>query len=363
MPPALAEALGPPLRIGYSCWGFLTDGVLDTPDGARSFRRAFVDALQAAGHEVVLVQANRDLIEAGTDLTGTYRFDAGLPSLDAIVFEWRWPLPGRNTTACGTPGHTCDLHRQQQLLDHYTHDLGLPTVVWDHDLWLPADDPLRGHANVRVADPALHPSTGAITVTSPVPDRRLDTADPSDLARLPRPLPLVYVGNQYGRDEAFDRWFAPAAAQMNHRVAGKWTNTSAWPHVQFTGRIRFADVAGLHAQALATVLLKPERYRTVGAFGTRLFESVTQGCLPMTPADTVGAERLTPKILHVRDAAELVDRIRWIEDIAGTDEHADVIRACLDLLEPYRVSRQAAVLLAALHDLAGTTRPAPVRSR
>jgi hypothetical protein len=363
MPPALVEALGPPLRIGYSCWGFLTDGVLDTPDGARSFRRAFVDALQAAGHEVVLVQANRDLIEAGTDLTSAYRFDAGLPELDAIVFEWRWPLPGRNTTACGTPGHTCDLHRQQHLLDHYTHGLGVPTVVWDHDLWLPADNPLRREANVRVADPALHPSAGAITVTSPIPDEALDTADPSALTRLPRPLRLVYVGNQYGRDDAFDRWFAPAAAEVTHRVAGKWTNTGAWPNVQFTGRIRFAEVAGLYAQALATVLLKPERYRTVGAFGTRLFESVTQGCLPLTPADTVGAERLTPESLHVRDAADLVDRIRWIESIAGTDEHADVIRDCLDLLDPYRVSRQAAALLAALYDLAGSSRPDPLRSR
>jgi hypothetical protein len=363
MPSAPAEALMPPLRIGYSCWGFLTSGVLDTPDGARSFRRTFIDALHAAGHEVVLVQANRDLVEAGTDLTSAYRFDEGLPDLDAIVFEWRWPLPGRNTTACGTPGHTCDLHRQQQLLDHYTHDLGLPTVVWDHDLWLPDDDPLRCQANVRVADPALYPSANAITVTSPIPDEALDNADPTALARPPRSLPLVYVGNQYGRDKAFDRWFAPAAAQMVHRVAGKWTNTSAWPHVKFTGRIRFAEVAGLHAQALTTVLLTPERYRTVGAFGTRLFESVTQGCLPLTPADTVGAERLTPTNLHVRDDAELVDRIRWIESIAGTDEHAALIRACLDMLSPYRVSQQADVLLATLHDLAGTGRPDPLRSR
>lgn len=133
--------------------------------------------------------------------------------------------------------------------------------------------------------------------------------------------------------------------------------------MQFTGRIRFAEVAGLRAQALTTVLLKPERHRTVGAFGSRLFEAVTQRCLPLTPADTVCAERLTPKSLHVRDAAELVDRIRWIASIAGTDEHAGLIRACLDLLDPYRVSRQAAVLLAALHDLAGTGRPDSLRSR
>jgi hypothetical protein len=193
MPIMPTEATRTPLRIGYSCWGFLINGILDTPDGGRSFRRSFVTALQQAGHHVVLLQANRDLIEAGTDLTGVYQFDDGMPSLDAIIYEWRWPLPERNTTACGTPGHTCDLHRQQQLLNHYTHRLGLPSIVWDHDLWLPADDPLRDRLNVCIADPALQPSPGAITVTSPIPDEALDTADPDHLARLPRPLPLVWA--------------------------------------------------------------------------------------------------------------------------------------------------------------------------
>ena len=56
---------------------------------------------------------------------------------------------------------------------------------------------------------------------------------------MPRPLPLVYVGNQYDRDEAFGAFFAPAAARFEHRVAGKWTRTADWPHVNFTGRCPF----------------------------------------------------------------------------------------------------------------------------
>ncbi|WP_203821578.1 hypothetical protein [Paractinoplanes ferrugineus] len=341
------------MRIGYSFWGFLTDGVLDTPDGGRSYRRPVIDALQQAGSHVVLVQANRDLIEAGVDLTGAYTFDDGLPGLDAIIYEWRWPLPARNTTVCGSPGHTCDLHRQQQLIDHFTHTRRLPTIIWDQDRRLPADDPLRLCPNVRVADYALRPGPGAITVNCPVPDGLLDTADPHQLARLPRPLPLVYVGNQYDRDDAFDHYFAPAAARATHRVAGKWTKTGAWPDIHFTGRVGFAEVAALHSQALATVLLLPERYRTVGHQTSRLFESITQGCLPLTPADIFGAEVFTPPQLHVRDAADVIDKITWIQRIAGTAEHAALIRACLDLLDPYRTSRQAAVLLAALRDLAG----------
>ena len=359
--PSVIAPAGPRLRIGYSFWGFLTSGVLDTPDGGRGYRRSVIDALQAAGHHVVLVQANRDLTEAGIDLAGLYRFDDGLPDLDAIIYEWRWPLDGRNTTACGTPGHTCDLHRQQQLLDHYTHKRGVPSVIWDQDRWLPSDDPLRAQPNVRVAEYALRPTSGAVTVACPVPDDLLDFADAQQLARESRDLRLVYVGNQYGRDDAFGHYFAPAAARVPHLVAGKWVEVDRWPQVRFTGRCRFEEVASIHRRALATVLLLPERYRRVGHQTSRLFESIVNGCLPLTPADTACAERFTPPSLHVRSSDEVVDRIRWIESIAGTEEHAALIRECLDLLDPYRTSRQAAALIAVLHDLAGAARPDSVR--
>lgn len=350
------------MRIGYSCWGFLTPGVLDTPDGSRANRRAVIDALQQAGHRVVLLQTNRDLTEASVDVTAQYRFSSGLPDLDAIIFEWRWPLPGRNTTACGSPGHTCDLHRQRQLLDHYTYGQSLPTIVWDLDRRLDADDPLRAQPNVRVAEFALYPTPGATTVACPVPDEILDSADPRMLAAADRDLDLVYVGNQYGRDDAFDRLFAAAAAACRHLVAGKWTETSAWPHIRFSGRCRFDEVAGLHRRALATLLLLPQRYRTVGHQTCRLFEAVTQGCLPLTPADTVGADRFTPATLHVRDADEVISKLRWIAGIQGTAEHANLIGACLRMLDPYRVSIQVPVLLNALYGIAGTGQPVPSRS-
>src|SRR5262245_53401099 len=118
------------MRIGYSTWGFLSAGIVDTPDGSRAYRRPFIDELVRHGADVGLVQANRDLNEAGVDLSANYRWDDGMPDLDAMIFEWRWPLPGRNITACGSPRHTCDLHRQTELVGHYT-DAGLPTLIWD----------------------------------------------------------------------------------------------------------------------------------------------------------------------------------------------------------------------------------------
>ncbi|HZN18532.1 MAG TPA: hypothetical protein VFB84_10175 [Micromonosporaceae bacterium] len=67
------------MRIGYSMWGFLGTGTLDTPDGSRSYRRAMVDALIATGHEVVFLQNNRDLFEARVDLRDRYVWHNGLP--------------------------------------------------------------------------------------------------------------------------------------------------------------------------------------------------------------------------------------------------------------------------------------------
>ena len=72
------------MKIGYSFWGFLGNGITNTPDGGRSHRRPFIDALLARGHEIVFLQANRDLLEADDALGGAYAFDGGIPKIDAL---------------------------------------------------------------------------------------------------------------------------------------------------------------------------------------------------------------------------------------------------------------------------------------
>jgi hypothetical protein len=330
------------VKIGYSYWGFLGPGVLDTPDGGRSHRRTLLDGLRARGHELVLLQGNRDLNEAGDDYTTTYTWDPGLPpEVDALFLEWRWPIPGRNTTPCGSPGHTCDLHRQHQLLAGYTAR-GVPTVLWDKDQQLPASDPLRRHPTVRVLEPALHPHPGSTSLLFPVADTALDHALTTvhDLAELPRDLPLVYIGNQYDRDDAFTRYLAPAAAQIRHRIAGKWPDTSRWPDLTFTGRIPLPDGDPLDRGATTTVLLLPDRYAAVGQMTQRLFEAVLAGCLPITPASIRGAARFTPPDLHAADGRQVADLIRRLHSIAGTADHAALIRACLQRLDLFRLSAQ-----------------------
>jgi hypothetical protein len=336
--------VGVPVRLGYSFWGFLGPGVTDTPDGGRSHRRTLIDGILRAGHDIVFLQHNRDLTEAGHDLTGSYAWDDGLPALDALFLEWRWPIPGRNTTTCGSSGHTCDLHRQDQLLAAYTCGQRLPTVIWDKDLQLPAPHPLRHLPQVAVCEAALLPRRGTASLLFPVSDADLDTADPAALAATDRRLPLVYIGNQYDRDEAFGEFFAPAAARFPHRVAGKWTHTTGWPHVAFTGRCPFPEVSPLYRSALATVLLLPDRYARAGQMTQRLPEAVLAGCLPLTPANIACASTFTPPALHATDAQQVIDHIKRAQAIAGTARHAELIAACLARLSIFRLSHQVTAL-------------------
>ncbi|MBL7495667.1 hypothetical protein I6A84_20885 [Frankia sp. CNm7] len=328
------------MLIGYSFWGFLGPGIIDTPDGGRSHRRTLIDGLQRRGHEVVFLQRDRDRTEAGLDLADLYRWEPGLPVIDVLMLEWRWPIAGRNTTPCGTASHTCDLHRQAELVTHYTDRLGTPTLLWDKDRQLPADDSLWTRPNVTICEPALHPRPRAVSLLFPLADAVLRTADPAALAALPRPLPLVYIGNQYDRDDAFERFFAPAAGNLPHAVAGKWSRTSQWPHVNFVGRIAFEQVAELYREALATVLLLPERYRSAGQMTQRIFEAVLAGCLPLAPTDIDDVDAFVPRCLQVVDGAETLSKIDWLTAVTRTTEHTDLISQCLGKLDLFRLSAQ-----------------------
>ncbi|GAA3904644.1 hypothetical protein GCM10022244_13540 [Streptomyces gulbargensis] len=342
------------MKIGYSFWGFLGNGITDTPDGGRSHRRPMIDALLGRGHEIVFLQANRDLIEAGDDLGNAYTFHSGSPDIDVLFLEWRWAIDGRNTTPCDTEGHTCDLHRQAELITRYTVRRKTPTVIWDKDRRLRPDSVWRRVRQTTVCEAALEPTPGAHRLLFPVDDRLLAEADPIVLAKKPRDLVLAYLGNQYDRDKHFDRFFAPSAARFDHLVGGKWTKTGRWPNVRFLGRLPFEAVNSVYGRSLATVLMLPDRYAAVGQMTQRIFEAVLAGCLPLAPADILHVDRFVPKELIVSSGGEVIERLSHLQRIAGTQQHADLIAACLDRLDLFRLSRQVDALDALLDAAANT---------
>jgi hypothetical protein len=179
----------------------------------------------------------------------------------------------------------------------------------------------------------------------------LDGADPRILAAVSRDLPLVYVGNQYDRDDQFSQLFAPAAAHFPHRVAGKWPGTGQWPHVTFTGRCAFSEVNAIYRSGLTTVLLLPDRYARAGHQTQRLFEAVLAGCLPLTPSPVPAAAGWTPPCLHVTGSGQVIDRIEWARAMAGSAEHAAVLADCLARLRPFRLSAWTRTLTAVIEGL------------
>lgn len=205
-------------------------------------------------------------------------------------------------------------------------DRGIPTVIWDKDRQLGRDS-WRHTPGVAVCEAALAPTPGAHRLLFPVADVLLDQADPNMLAQLPRAVVLAYAGNQYDRDEAFDRFFAPAADVLTHKVAGKWTETARWPHVEFLGRIPFDQVSRLYRDSLATVLLLPSRYAVVGQMTQRIFEAVLAGCLPLAPGDIRHVETFVPEELVVSTASEVIRRTTHLKETAGSREHRALISA------------------------------------
>jgi hypothetical protein len=65
--------------------------------------------------------------------------------------------------------------------------------------------------SVVVCEAAQAPSPGAVSLLFPVADADIDGADPVRLAAMPRPLPLVYIGNQCAVPSVGFLW-GPAAA-------------------------------------------------------------------------------------------------------------------------------------------------------
>ncbi|WP_439673478.1 hypothetical protein [Embleya sp. MST-111070] len=171
--------------------------------------------------------------------------------------------------------------------------------------------------------------------------------DPEALAAAPRRWLLVYVGNQYGRDPAFTTFFAPAARVHPHRVAGKWTRTDAWPHVDFIGRVGYPVGRELHRQGVASVLLTPERYSTVGAVGQRLFEAVLAGCLPIGPATIRGIHRNIPRALVAEDGAQVASLVGILTS-ASPRTRSKLLTECLRRLDPFRVTAQTTIVNALL---------------
>lgn len=319
-------------RIGYSCWGFLGSGIKDTPDGGRSHRALLVRGLINRGHSVIMLQRDRDSHEAKAPVRIGQSYDEAFPDIDVLFLEWRWPIPGQNTDA-SLPGYTPDLQRQRELLEHYSGSVDL--IVWDKDQQLASspyeDRDLLVRAGARVLEPSFYPS-------APDRARALFPVDPLQLAvpapRRYREIGLVYIGNKYDRDSEYIQYLAEASKYLNVHVYGKWSKIPVPSQVKHHGQIPFQEVSSIYRRSLATVLLAPYRYMRTGQFTQRIFESLSNGCIPFIPHEYSGTAFLTPPFGVVANGADLAMQVKALKALSPA-RWQEVLEAHLAKLEPF----------------------------
>lgn len=308
------------LKIGYSAWGFLSDGIVDTPDGGRSHRHVLIDELICRGFKIYMLQKNRDLQEAGEDLSSNnLRFVDGLPEIDVLFLEYRWQINGRNwNISKSSPIYTPDFDRQEEILRHYS-ERGIPIFLWDKDQqFRPSIHPYLGEANLTIFEAALRPKDGRTRLLFPVNSKKIMEAKSAVrfYGKNPRHTEVIYIGNQYDRDSSLAKYYEALSAKYNIKaeIYGKWNNTDEFRDVSFHGRVGYVEVESLYRDALATILIAPERYYRTGQYTQRLFEALWQLCVPIVPHEYNYHEDIFPNELVVSDAYETAELIKRLKD-------------------------------------------------
>lgn len=306
------------MKIGYSFWGFLSDGIQDTPDGGRIHRLPFLRALIATGTQIVCLQADRDFDEAGCrlDIEGLTFQNVDFPELDALICEYRWEIPGRNSIEnVGGTGFTPDLERQNALLAYYGNRV--PIIVWDKDLKMAENDACP----FIVAEAALQPRPGRKKLLFSFDDaiRQSSIHKLTGYSSSRRTVDLVYIGNQYERDASFKRYYDGSGLLLGNRpqVYGNWTkyvdahaaNLQAFPHVQFHDRLPYSDLADVYETAFSTVLIAPERYYALGQITQRMFEALASLVIPFIPVEYQHVEEVALDAFRVNGPQDVVSRI------------------------------------------------------
>lgn len=322
------------IRIGYCFWGFLGNGILDTPDGGRSHRADFIRGLISRGYEIIMLQSDRDLVEAGENIRIGQTYCSGFPKIDFLFLEWRWLIEGRNDNE-NSPDFTPDLFRQREVLEYYKNRV--PVIVWDKDQQLDTspsyDIGLLLEADSYILEPSLYPSAkDRISALIPVDANRF-IAKPQ---RGNRKYKLVYIGNQYDRDEMYYQFLVKAAEYLEVNIFGKWEKPARHERLVHHGRIPFREVYDIYSQSVATIMLAPKRYMDTGQYTQRIFESIINGCVPIVPKDYRGNNNIFLDELIVNSAEELIEKVQYLTQLK-LGEWENLITLQISKLKPFHL--------------------------
>jgi len=344
------------MRIGYSCWGFLGNGIKDTPDGGRSHRLTLLKELICQGVEIVMLQKNRDLIECNQDFSRkNLIFNDGLPEIDALFVEYRWKIVGRNyKVRKNNPTYTPDLDRQSELINFYKNK-NIPIIVWDKDQKLGKNE-IKDVKNLIVFEPALKPRFNRKSLLFPMDRHRTEIALKliDKYKKISKSSKLCYIGNQYERDSSFKEFINKPAGMLNTTtpVFGNWNkysekykqNIQKFSNVEFKGRLQFDKVNSIYKKSFSTVLIAPQRYYATGHFTQRLFESMWGLCIPFAPQQYYGYQSLIIKDFIVKSSEDLINKIKKLETMPGSYIRG-LFNKQFKKLNLFNASKQASIII------------------
>lgn len=345
------------LTIGYSCWGFLGDGIVDTPDGGRSHRITLLQSLiKDRGCTIEMLQKNRDLIEAGEPIEiDNLRFTNELPEVDFVFLEYRWPIQGRNIGVEKTdPLYTPDLDRQNEIINHYSKQ-EVPILIWDKDQQLTSLPENLHNVAVAIFEPSLQPKQDRLSLLFPADSNKLAQTihNLDEYSRHDRDTDLVYIGNQYDRDTSFQTYYLDARLdKFKTDIYGKW-NTQAIPpsSARFHGRVGYKEVSAIYSHAVCNILIAPDRYYKSGQYTQRIFESLWQACIPLVPIEYQHKEYLFPEILWVKDGEDVGRALRQIEAMSNKEISTLLSQIIMNIEKYYSPHRQSSTIIKAYREL------------
>lgn len=351
------------IKIGYSAWGFIGDGLADSPDGGRLTRSLFIEYLIDDGYSIIWLQQNRDVDEFDQPLFDTNKrysddqkqtlckiqYDVGYPQIDFLFLEWRWKILGRNFAVDKqSKAYTPDYDRQMDLLHHYSMT-NTKIFIWDKDEKITEDDYKFFDTFVnkpQIISPALYPikcdQYPRQTLLFPCNLEQIkDTRVNKNIRFL-----IGYVGSQYERDEQIYRYINPFANKYPFQVvfAGNWLkyadlakrNTVNFPHILFTDRILPKNMHKVYGQCLTSVLLCKKNYAEHGHITQRIHEVAANGVIAIGLAEQTGIDKFINKLLIISDSYDLIQAVEWLIKLPDNKKQT-ILDEHIEKLQPFDI--------------------------
>lgn len=363
------------MKIGYGFWGFLGDKKFNaqgqeasTPDGNAFYSWSIIHELQKQGHEVYALMPDRDIPGykiLGENLFNAFASEARFKSyfdmydyidydsnnalydllynnkeiqqltkvkLDAVLWEWRMPIPGRNTDVdIQSSTFQPDYLLQDKLLTYFKKE-HIPVILFDLDYKIKDEDIEK--YNIRgVLDLGTkwrgYGKCETYQTSIPFDFTYINDYEIKEPTEL-----IVYVGNRYERDWCIDKYIPEDVEGVT--VYGNWLESGRdsaerWPKIKFGKRLQLDEMYEAYSKASVTPLLAKKEYCEKGFMTARIIESVLYGCLPLfieefdmsniwlNDTDKELVEKLT---IHSKE--ELVEKAKYYME--HPDERKELIR-------------------------------------